>query len=107
MDKSFEALRQEADLEQFAPPDPILDPRVRRAVLVLRSAGIETFQSTDTFDGRSPPEPTVRFWGDQKTGLIALGLAVTFDLPMKSLRCVWAMRDRQLTGPWWEMTFTE
>ncbi len=53
----------------FSPP---LDPGIESAVLALRAAGIETFESCEGGRSHAYPEPTVRFYGDKQTGLEAL-----------------------------------
>ncbi|MGC9954153.1 MAG: hypothetical protein ABSD21_07730 [Rhizomicrobium sp.] len=94
------------DLEKFAPAvDLELDPGIRRFVLVLRSGGIETFESCEGGDGHAFPEPTVRFCGNNGEGFKALSVAMTYGLPVLALRRAWRMDDGELTGPWWELTF--
>jgi hypothetical protein len=59
--------------EEFDPP---LDPKIAKHVMVLRSAGIETFESCEGGDGHAYPEPTVRFHGGKAVGLRALAAAL-------------------------------
>jgi hypothetical protein len=54
--------------------DPPLDPGIAPAVLVLRDAGVETFESCEGGEGHSYPEPTVRFHGQP---------SLSFRLPRK------------------------
>jgi len=93
-------------LEEFAPDiDMPLDSGIRRYVLILRSAGIETIESCEGGPGHSFPEPTVRFHGNNGEGFKALSAAMTYGLPVFALRRAWGLIDGELTGPWWEITF--
>lgn len=95
-----------SDLETFAPSvDLELDPGIRQFVLILRSQGIETYESCEGGEGHAFPEPTVRFSGNRGEGFKALSVAMTFDLPVLALRRAWRVDDGELTGPWWELTF--
>ena len=85
--------------------DPPLDPKIEQAVLVLRSAGVETFESCEGGEGHAYPEPTIRFHGSQADGLRALAAAIDGGLPVSELRRTWPIVDGEPTGPWWEMTF--
>jgi hypothetical protein len=97
---------ENAALESFAPPvDLELDRGIRHYVLVLRSGGIETFESCEGGDGHSYPEPTIRFHGNNGEGFKALSIALTFGLPVLAVRRTWDVIEGELTGPWWEMTF--
>ena len=82
-----------------------LDPFIRRYVLILRSHGVETFESCQGGDGHAFPDPTVRFHGDAYEGLRAFSVAMTYGLPVFSLRRAYSVEDGQLVGPQWEMTF--
>lgn len=96
----------ENDLEKFAPiVDMELDPGIRRAVLILRQGGIETFESCEGGKGHAFPEPTVKFHGDNSEGFKALAVAMTHHLPVLSVRLVWDFYDGLPHGPWWEMNF--
>lgn len=94
-------------LEAFSPNEVEwkLDPGIRRAVLVLRQGGVETFESCDGSQGHSFHEPTVRFHGDSWAGYRAFAVAMEHGLPVGELRRVYAAQDTQLSGPWWELTF--
>jgi hypothetical protein len=95
-----------------------LDPGIRRYVLILRSEGIETFQScqgagghdaegmfrTDGNDHNSP-EPSVRFAGNAYEGFKAFAIAMTYGLPVRSVRRCYDFYGGELHGPDWEMTF--
>ena len=87
----------------FSPP---LDPEIESAVMALRAAGIETFESCEGGLGHAYPEPTVRFYGEKHTGLEALVAALRSGLPVSELRRVWPVIDEEPTGPWWELTFS-
>lgn len=89
--------------DQFDPP---LDAGIAQAVIVLRSNGIETFESCEGGANHAYPEPTVRFHGDVSEGFRALAAAMKEGLPVAELRRVWPILDSEPTGPWWEITFT-
>ncbi|MEZ5934518.1 MAG: hypothetical protein R3F54_21770 [Alphaproteobacteria bacterium] len=96
----------DAELERFMPElDIPLDRGIRRYVLKLRMAGIETFESCEGGEGHAFPEPTIRFYGNSGAGFKAISAGVDFGLPISSLRRVWDMIDGEVSGPWWEMTF--
>jgi hypothetical protein len=86
--------------------DDQIDPGIRLAVEVLRCGGVETFESCQGGLGHAYPEPTVRFFGGQSEGHRALALAMDADLNVAELRRVWPINDGELTGPWWELTFS-
>ena len=48
----------------------------------------------------------VRFHGNAAEGLRALAAAMAAQLPVGELRRTWPVLDNELTGPWWELTFT-
>lgn len=85
--------------------DPPLDPGIKRAVEILNSAGVETFESCDGSPGHAYPEPTVRFYGNRAEGIRALAVAMQAGLEVTGLRRVWPVLDGEPTGPWWELTF--
>jgi hypothetical protein len=96
----------ENDLEAFAPViDMDLDPGIRRAVLILRREGIETFESCDGGHGHSFPEPTIRFHGNNGEGFRALAIALTYGLPAIAIRRSYSVVDNDPTGPCWEIVF--
>ena len=82
-----------------------LDEGIRRYVLILRSGGIETFESCQGGEGHAMPEPTIRFHGDTSDGWKALAVAMQRGLPVFKLSYVWTMIDSLPDGPCWEMTF--
>jgi hypothetical protein len=85
--------------------DPPLDPGIANAVVALRSAGVETFESCEGGPGHAYPEPTVRFYGQQPEGFRALAAALAAGLRVAGLRRVWPVHDDEPTGPWWELVF--
>ena len=85
--------------------DPPLDSGIVAAVLALRSAGVETFESCDGSPGHAYPEPTVRFHGDTAEGFRALAAAMSAGLLVAELRRTWPINNGEPTGPWWELTF--
>lgn len=82
-----------------------LDRWISYAVKVLRDGGIETYESCQGGPGHSYPEPAVRFYGKPAEGFKAYAIAMTFGLPVRSLRRFWRMEDGELVGPQWELTF--
>lgn len=86
-------------------PDCPLDRWISFAVKVLRDAGIETYESCQGGPGHSYPEPGVRFHGTNADGFRAVAAAMTYGLPVSSLRRFWTMANGELTGPYWEITF--
>lgn len=86
--------------------DSPLDPGIERAVLILRAASVETFESCQGGEGHAYSEPTVRFHGQQSEGFRALALAQMAGLPVRLLRRGWMIVDGEPAGPWWEMTFS-
>lgn len=86
--------------------DPPLDPGIAHVVLVLREAGVETYESCEGGPGHAYPEPAVRFHGGHGEGYRALAAALDADLPVLELRRVWQVQEREAAGPWWELTFT-
>jgi len=98
------ALANASGLEEFAPVvDMALDPGIRRAVLILRSEGIETFESCEGGEGHCFPEPTIRFHGNNGEGFKALSIALTYGLPVLALRRTYCVVDNEPTGPCWEI----
>ena len=93
-------------LEAFAPDtDMAIDDGIRHAVLILRSGGVETFESCQGGDGHPRPEPVVKFHGSSWAGYHAFAVAMEHGLPVADLRRVYGVVEGQLQGPWWEMTF--
>lgn len=92
-------------LDNQAQFNPALDPGIERFVVILRNAGIETFESCEGGPGHAYAEPTVRFHGDRGEGMKALGVALQHSLPVAGLRRIWPVNDGEPTGPWWELVF--
>jgi len=86
--------------------DPPLDPGIEKAVIALREAGVETFESCEGGPGHAYPEPTVRFYGDRVQGYAALTAALSAGLDVTALRRVWPVIECEPTGPWWEITIS-
>lgn len=86
-------------------PDSPLDAGIRNAVLKLRAAGVETFESCQGGEGHAYPEPTVRFHGEHLEGFRALVAARQSGLRVMELRRVWTVLDDEPTGPYWDLTF--
>ena len=87
-------------------PAEHLDPGIRKAVEILRSMGIETFESCQGGNNHAFSEPTIRFHGDRVEGLWALTHAMREGLKVSELRRVWSIQDGEVNGPWWVLTFT-
>lgn len=86
--------------------DPPLDAGIKRAVVVLRAAGVETFESCEGGPRHAYPVPTVRFHGNRAAGLRALAAAQDAGLPVSELRRTWVVNDHEPCGPYWELTFS-
>ena len=82
-----------------------LDRWISYVVKVLRDGGIETYESCQGGPGHSYLEPVVRFHGQPPEGYRAVAIALTYGLPVYSLRRVWQVNEKELEGPTWEMTF--
>lgn len=93
-------------LEAFAPAvDMELDPGIRHAVLILRSQGVETFESCQGGDGHSFPDPAIKFHGDAWAGFKAFAIAMEHGLPVRRVQRAYSVVNGQLEGPWWEIVF--
>lgn len=98
---------EQVSLECYAPDvDLPLDPGIRRAVLVLRRAGIETFESCQGGEGHAFTVPSIKFHGNAWAGYRAFAIAMENGLPVARLQMVWDEIDGHLQGPWWEITFS-
>jgi hypothetical protein len=99
-------LNRAETLEAFAPEvDLPIDPGIREAVLILRRAGIETFESCEGGAGHAFDVPTIRFNGDAWAGYKAFGVAMENGLPVECIQRVHSVVNGQLEGPWWEIVF--
>lgn len=85
--------------------DLALDAGIRRYVLALREAGIDTFESCQGGKGHCFPDPTIRFNGNSAEGYRAFTAAMNCGLPVLSLRRYFQVVAGWLEGPWWEITF--
>ena len=102
---SWEKRMSEA-LESFSPAtDMELDAGIRRAVLILRSEGIETFESCEGGSGHACPEPLIRFHGNAFEGMKAYSIAKNHGLPVLSIAYEYSESDGWLQGPYWKITF--
>ena len=102
-------IRERESLESFAPlVDMELDAGIRHAVLVLRRAGIETYESCSGEPGHAFCEPTVRFHGGPAAAYRAYAAAIECGLPVFALRPVcFQIENGQLAGPFGEITFLQ
>lgn len=82
-----------------------LDEGIKHAVLVLRAAGVVTYESCEGGEGHSFPHPTVKFYGTMAEGWRALGVCKNHGLPVRALRRAWDMEDGEPSGPYWEVVF--
>ena len=83
----------------------VLDKGIRNEVKILRKSGIETFESCEGGKGHAFFEPTIRFHGNQPEGLKAVSVAMYGNLKVAELRRVYRVDEREMIGPWWELTF--
>ena len=84
---------------------PGLDPGIRKAVRILRGAGVETFESCQGGEDHAYAEPTVRFHGTRSAGWRALYVAQEHGLPIDEVRRTWPIVDGEPVGPYWEIVF--
>ena len=84
-----------------------LDNGIKKAVRILRSAGIETYESCEGGLGHSFSDPTIRFHGIHSEGYKAVAVAMENGLNVYELRRVWSIIDGELDGPFWELTFNK
>ena len=73
---------------------------IHNAVLIMRRAGIEPFESHQGGPGHASDMPTIKFRGNALAGYKALmdnGFAVW------RVKHVWEVANGQLEGPWWEI----
>ncbi len=89
-------------LDVFEPP---LDDGIQPIVLILRAAGIETYESCEGGVGHTFSVPTVRFYGDRFERFRALAVALQHALPVQDLRRIWNIIDGEPMGANWELTF--
>lgn len=115
MAKRIERTLRMEGLDRFAPdrgadgrldPQYALDAGIRHYVLVLRSDGVETCQSCQGGPGHAYLEPTIEFYGSKYAGPKAVASALAHGLPVADLRREWNVRDGEMTGPIWTMTFS-
>lgn len=85
-----------------------LDAGIKRAVMILRQEGIETFESRESGAGHAFTEPTIRFHGTPEAGWRAMGICLAHGLPVLALRRTWYVQEaNEPTGPHWEITLRE
>src|SRR5882724_3320349 len=93
-------MNQQTDLEQFAlATDLDLDPGIRQAVLVLRSAGVETFESCEGRAGHAFSDPTIKFQGGAWAGYRAFAVAMEYGLPPLSSNPEKLLKGSNFRGP--------
>ncbi len=86
--------------------NPPLDAGIEKAVNCLFNSGVETFESCEGGSGHAYPEPTIRFHGDRFEGFRAFTIAMQNGINVTALRRIYKIIDGELTGPYWEMVFT-
>lgn len=86
-------------------PTTPLDPGIARAVEVLRSNGVHTFESCQGGEGHSFCWPTVKLYGTMAEGWRALAICKDHGLPVRTLERVWDMEDGEPSGPYWQIVF--
>ena len=82
-----------------------MDKGIRPYVEILRTNGVETYESCEGGEGHSYPEPAVRFYGTRAAGFLALAVAIEHALPVSTLRRIWSIQDGEPVGPDWELVF--
>ena len=98
----------DAELEAYAPPvDLPIDPGIRRAVLLLRSEGVDTLESCEGGEGHPCPEPIIRFIGGARAARRAVAAAVKHSLPVMQIRYAFTVVGGTLEAPCWEMVFSQ
>lgn len=86
-------------------PDAPLDVAIARTVWILRSAGVETYESCEGGAGHCYEYPTVRFHGAQGAGWHALSVCKDYGLLVRSLSRVWDVDEGEPSGPYWQLVF--
>ena len=113
---ALEAQKQRQHLRAFIeanyepqPSPPVAgqyDRGISRAVKILQDNGVEIYESCEGGSGHSFPEPTVRFEGGPGDGWRAVGVCLSYGLPILCLRRLWHILDgNDVTGPSWEIVF--
>ncbi len=87
--------------------DRDLDAGIKPFVVILREAGIETFESCEGGAGHAYQYPTIKFHGHRDAGWLALHAAQVRGLPVMALQRSWMIIDGEPVGPHWEMVFYE
>lgn len=107
MSETRVARAERESLEGFAPlVDMELDALIRRPVLILRRAGIETYESCSGEPGHAFREPTIRFCGGAARAYQAFTASIEHGLPVVALRPVcFQVVNGNLAGPFCEITF--
>jgi hypothetical protein len=82
-----------------------LDIGIARAVRILRSAGINTYESCEGGEGHAFSEPTIKLSGTPEAGWQAIGRLLTYKMPVRRFSQAWSFDFGALTGPHWEVTF--
>ena len=83
-----------------------IDPDIEPLVTILRQNGVETCQSCQGGPGHSSDKPYVDFSGGDGAGYLAVGVALTYGMPVTRLQRTWSVLEKVLKGPVWRMTFS-
>jgi len=84
-----------------------IDMGIVRAVRILRTAGIPTYESCEGGEGHVFAEPTIKFGGTFESGWLAVGRLLTYRLPVRRFAQCWSFPFGVPDGPHWEVTFWE
>ena len=84
-----------------------LDGGIKKYVEILRSEGIETYESCEGGKGHPYPEPTICFHGQIEEGFRGLAVALQNGLPVSEIRQFWSIEDKQPVGPSWAIVLWE
>lgn len=87
------------------PPWEEIDPGILEIVRVLHANGVETCQSCQGGPGHPYEYPTVEFFGHHAEAWRALCVAQWHGLPVRELRCSYAVMDGEVVGPQWALVF--
>jgi hypothetical protein len=82
-----------------------VDIGIVRAVRILRTGGILTFESCEGGEGHAFAEPTIKFGGTPEAGWQGIGRLLTYGLPVRRFSQSWSFDFGVPTGPDWEVTF--
>ena len=82
-----------------------IDDGIMGAVKMLRSAGIETFESCQGGPGHAHHHPVIWFTGDAQEGFRAEQIATEAGYQVYHIAQFWYSRRGVRYGPYWEISF--